>query len=150
MTTEIKEQPKEIKGVRPNTDKSKKVDTKFLRDRDKEMVRGKFIFHECSGGVLEFVFRAYKEDPLERYSLIDGQIYSIPLGVARHLNKNCYTPRYEYIKGDKDTVAVSSFQGGNMVKVTHKERRCSFQSLEFIDSEDLTPDTLVLQANFTM
>jgi hypothetical protein len=141
MSVEIQEKPKEIKGFRPEASDKKKIDAKqakYLRDRDRELVRGKFIFHECPGGVLSFPFRMYKEDPLEVYHMRDGEVSSIPLGVARHLNKNCYIPQYEYIPGDKET--NQAFVGGKGMQVTHKVRRCSFQSLEFIDSEDLSPE----------
>lgn len=109
----------------------KKVNLKSLRDRDREMVRGKFIFHEVPGGTMSFVFRAYREDHVERFDITDGEIYRVPLGVARHLNKNLSYPVHSYAL-DEDGKAV--------MKIGQKVRRCSFQSLEFIDSEDLTPD----------
>ena len=102
----------------------------FMRDKDKEPVRGKFIFHEVPGGCMSFVYKAYKGDEVERYDLMDGEIYTLPLGVARHLNKNCKYPVHAYAM---DEVGKPSMKVGKWV------RRCSFQSLEFIDIEDLTP-----------
>jgi hypothetical protein len=93
-------------------------------------VKGKFIFHECPGGMMSFVFRAYKEDQVERYNLMDNQVYSLPLGVAKHLNKNCWYPIHSYTQDE---------HGKPVQKVGQKVRRCSFQSLEFVDIEDLTP-----------
>lgn len=108
-----------------------KPNYKYLRDKDREVVRGKFIFHEVPGGMMSFVFKKWKEDPVERFDLIDGEIYSLPLGVAVHLNKNCFIPIH--------THAVDE-NGKPAMKIGQKVRRCSFQSLEFVDIEDLTPD----------
>lgn len=109
----------------------KKIDLKMMRNRDREMVRGKFIFHEVPGGSMSFVFKAYLEDPLERFDMVDGEVYRIPLGVARHLNKNLSYPIHAYAVDES---------GKSVMKIGQKVRRCSFQSLEFIDMEDLTPD----------
>ncbi len=108
-----KETPKELA---PNV--------RLQRDKDRQKVRGKFIFHECPGGMMEFVYRFYKGDSLEPYRLKDGEIYTIPLGVARHLNTNCSYPSYTYKNNEA---------GQPVVSIAQKIRRCSFQSLEFID-----------------
>lgn len=107
---------------------------KWMRDKDAEKVRGKFKFYEVPGGTMSFSFKAYKEDQVENYTLIDGEIYTLPLGVAKHLNKNCWYPEYEYIKGE-------SVQGGfgpnSAMRMGKKIQRCAFQSLEFLDIDDL-------------
>lgn len=115
-----------------------KPNLKYMRDKDREIVKGKFIFHEVPGGLMSFVFRAYKEDPVERFDLYDGQIYSLPLGVARHLNKNCWYPEYGYVQGEKDVQGGFS-PDGKVMRISKKVRRCSFQSLEFVDIDDLNP-----------
>lgn len=107
-----------------------KPNLKYMRDKDREPVRGKFIFHEVPGGTLSFPFKAYKEDQVENYTLVDGQVYTLPLGVAKHLNKNCCYPVHAYLQDDEGKI---SSKVGKMV------RRTSFQSLEFIDIDDLTP-----------
>ena len=98
-----------------------------LRDKERELVKGKFIFHEVPGGRMEFNFKKYKEDPLEKFSLDDGEIYTLPLGVARHLNTNCKYPSYTF---SQDETGRPKMGVGEWV------RRCSFQSLEFVDIED--------------
>jgi hypothetical protein len=103
---------------------------KFQRDKDRMPVRGKFIFHEVPGGKMDFVFRAYKGDPIATYSFCDGDIKTIPLGVAKHLNTNCWYPSYKYANDDQGRPAMS---------VGQKIRRCSFQSLEFLDIEGVAP-----------
>lgn len=107
---------------------SPKQNLKFQREKDREMVRGIFRFHELPGGQMDFVFKKYKEDPIEKFSLKDGEIYTLPLGVAKHLNTNCWYPSYDY-KKDENGMHVS--------RISEKVRRCSFQSLEFVDVEDL-------------
>lgn len=107
-----------------------KPNLKYQRDKDREMVRGKFIFHEVPGGTMSFPFKKYKEDPVENFTLMDGSVYTIPLGVAKHLNKNCSYPIHSFMTDDS---------GRPVMKIGQMVRRCSFQSLEFIDTDDLTP-----------
>ena len=117
-----------------NTDKpreKKKVNTKYLRDKDREMVKGIFRFYEVPGGSMQFVFRAYKEDPVETYTMVDGHVYTVPLGVARHLNKNVWYPVHGHMQ-DENGIAIT--------RTKERIRRCSFQSLEFVDVDDLTPE----------
>jgi len=130
----------------------KKPNYKYLRDKDREMVKGIFRFHECPGGVMSFVVKIWKEDPVERYDLVDGQVYTIPLGVAKHLNKNCAYPEYSYIKsGDNKTFGGYSHDG-QVMKVSKMTRRCSFQSLEFIDPQDIgeANNSSILQVENTL
>ena len=105
-----------------------KANLEFQRKKDREMVRGIFRFHEVPGGQMEFPFKKYKGDPLETFKMVDGAVYTIPLGVAVHLNTNCWYPYYTF-KNDE--------AGRPSVTVSEKIRRCSFQSLEFIDIEGL-------------
>jgi hypothetical protein len=109
-----------------------KANMEFQRKKERELVRGKFIFHEVPGGIMEFNFKKYKGDPLEKFSFNDGEIYTIPLGVARHLNTNCKYPSYTFSQDSN---------GRPKVGVGEWVRRCSFQSLEFVDIEDV-PSTL--------
>lgn len=106
----------------------------YSRDKDREMVRGKFIFHEVPGGCMSFVFKAYKGDEVERFDMVDGQIYTVPLGVAKHLNKNLWYPEYSYVKSEQ---VYNGFGPNQAMKATRKVKRCSFQSLEFLDIDDV-------------
>jgi hypothetical protein len=105
-----------------------KANVKFLRDKDREIVKGIFRFHEVPGGSMSFVYRAYKEDEVERFDLIDGGVYKLPLGVAKHLNKNVWYPIHGHMEDEN---------GKPTMKIHQKVRRCSFQSLEFVDVDDL-------------
>ena len=112
----------------------------YQRDKDKEPVKGIFRFHEVPGGEMSFSLKIHKGDQVETYTLKDGEIKTVPLGVAKHLNKNCWYPEYDYVKTD---------DGGtmqNIAKITKKVRRCSFQSLEFIDIDDVSNDVKAVEA----
>lgn len=113
--------------------KDNKPSLAAMREKDREKVRGIFRFHEVPGGLMEFSVKIYKDDLVETYRMVDGQIYTIPLGVAKHLNKNCWYPEYDYVKTEGENGMH------NVAKVTKKVRRCSFQSLEFVDIDELLP-----------
>lgn len=126
-------------------EKKTKANLKYMRDKDREQVKGIFRFYEVPGGSMSFVYRAYKEDQVERFDLIDGQVYSIPLGVAKHLNKNGWYPEYEFTAGEKDTQGAYNQMTGAVMRVGKKVRRFGFQSLEFVDVEELNnPDKQIL------
>lgn len=118
---------------------------RYMRDKDRQQVRGIFRFHEVPGGVARFCTKFYKEDPVEWWELQDNKIYELPLGVAKHLNKNCWHPEYEYVKSEGFNTAIRpgghSVMGNEMMRVKSKVHRMSFQSLEFVDVEDLVPAT---------
>lgn len=107
-----------------------KINLTYLREKDRQMVRGIFRFHEVPGGELSFSILLHKGDQLKNYTLRDGEVSTIPLGVAKHLNKNIAYPIHGYSQDEN---------GKPLMKVTQMVRRCSFQSLEFMDVEDLTP-----------
>lgn len=108
--------------------KSIELNLEHARKKDKTKVKGIFIFHEVPGGKLEFPFKKYKHDPIVNYSFIDGEEYEIPLEVAKHLCTNCWYPNYSYKEDER---------GRPVTKVTSKIRRCSFQSLEFLDIDGI-------------
>jgi hypothetical protein len=117
------------KKLSKDTVESRKKNLRYMRDKDREPVKGIFKFYEVPGGALKFPFRAYKEDPVEFYELTDGQVYTIPLGVARHLNKSGWYPIHAYEQDET---------GKPVARVGQKVRRYGFQSLEFVDVDDLT------------
>jgi len=117
-----------LKKNKPVDKAAIKKNLRYQRDKDRELVKGIFRFHEVPGGTMSFVFRAYKEDPVERYDLVDGEVYTLPLGVAKHLNKGCWYPVHAY---------QMSEEGKPTKNVGRKVHRCSFQSLEFVDIDDL-------------
>jgi hypothetical protein len=106
-----------------------KQNLKYQRDKDREMVKGIFKFYEVPGGSMSFVFKVYKEDPVERFDFVDGQVYNIPLGVAKHLNKNGWYPVHVHALDENGVPAM---------RIGQKVRRFGFQSLEFVDIDDLS------------
>lgn len=121
IAKEHKEEKKELKVT------SSKL--RYMRDKDREQVKGIFRFYEVPGGSLSFNFRKYKEDPVEQFDFIDGMTYSVPLGVAKHLNTSGWYPVHAYTMGENNTPHMM---------IGKKVRRYGFQSLEFVDIEDLT------------
>jgi|SRR5665213_1875389 len=132
----MKSEAKDITPVKTKAEVNASA-LKYQRDKDREMVKGIFRFHEAPGAGMGFVYKQYKEDQVERFDFIDGEIYTIPLGVAKHLNKNLWYPEYGFIKEEQGV--KTAFGGGQAMRVAHKVRRASFQSLEFIEDTDLTP-----------
>lgn len=106
----------------------KKLNLQYERDKDREIVTGIAKNYECPGGLIEFVFKKYKQDQTEKYSLRDGEVCKIPLGVAKHMNKNCWYPIHAEAMDE---------HGRPSYKIGTKVRRYGFQSLEFLDDNDL-------------
>lgn len=137
-----------ISGPTTASERQKKKETlakqyNYLRDKSRQKVKGKFIYHEVPGGVMSFTFGPiYRGDEAERYDLLDGGIYELPLGVAKHLNNNVWYPEYGYIPGEANVSGYNSMMGTGM-KITAKVRRCSFQSLEFLEIEDMPSGDIV-------
>jgi hypothetical protein len=127
--------------IEAKKDKKTAPNLKHKREKHREMVKGIFKFYEVPGGAMSFSFREFKEDQTQRYDLIDGEIYSLPLGVAKHLNNNGSYPVYDFVAGDNSImvgVPAQGFSGGQVQRITRKVRRFGFQSLEFVDIEDMT------------
>jgi hypothetical protein len=99
---------------------------KIERDKDRQLVKGVFKYYEVPNGVMEFCFKKYAEDPVEKFTMYDNQVYSIPLGVAKHINNNTWYPIHEYSKNE---------DGSSMQRIGQKIRRMAFQSLEFMDMD---------------
>ena len=102
---------------------SKKVSLKYQRDRDREIVTGKFINHETPGGEVKFCFRKYREDKIEKYEFKDGQVYRVPRGVAVHIANDCWYPVH-WFKQDEG--------GRPSQEIGTKKKRFSFIPLDFI------------------
>ena len=109
-----------------------------LRERDAELVRGRFNFLECPGATLKFSYRKYKGESLKEYAIKDGEIITIPRGVAKHLATSGSYPIHEYATDES---------GRPFTRIKTNKKRYNFESLEFFDDEDLEPKTSGL---FTM
>lgn len=116
------------KAVTPNI--------KFQREKDHEMVKGIFKNYETPGGWFAFSFKKYKEDPVTRYELMDGEIYTIPRMVARHIANDLWYPVHSYFR-DED--------GTSQMRVGQKVHRAGFQSLEFSDIDEVRPSIVTVE-----
>lgn len=100
------------------------------KKRDLEIVRGIFKNHEQAGGELKFSFKKYA-GKVETYHLYDGEVYSIPRMVAKHLNNQCAYPTFEFA----DNLGTST-------RSTHipgkPRRRFSF---EYVSDEELRDES---------
>jgi hypothetical protein len=114
--------------VSKNTEKKIKNPT-YQRDKDRELVKGIFHFYEVPNGILEFNLKIYKGDPVAFYQLKDGEIYTLPLGVAKHLNTSGKYPEHEH--------ALAPDGKQNIIKVGRMVSRYGFESLEFLPIEDI-------------
>lgn len=64
---------------------------------DSKLVKGTFKNIECPGASLEFSLRLYKQDPIRVYNFEDGESYTIPMGVAKHINRQCQYKRSKHL-----------------------------------------------------
>ena len=112
--------------TRRNMRKISDEEMRQAREKDHKMVKGIFRCYEPRGGSVTFSFKKYKGDEVLKYTLVDGDIYTIPLMVAKHLNQDCFYPVHSH---------VLDANGNPSVEVGKKVQRCSFDSLEFQDFE---------------
>lgn len=117
---------------------------KYECDKDREKVKGIFRFFAVPGGVMKFSYRKYKWDKTERYELVDGGVYTLPIGVAKHLNNDCWYPEFDYIPGmnvqTAQPVSIGS-RNSPMMRIARKTHRTAFQPLDFTDVADLNRST---------
>jgi hypothetical protein len=93
-----------------------------LWKEESKMVKGIFRCREPIGGSVHFFFRKFKWDKTKEYKMMDGEIYEIPLAVARHLNKNCSYAQHSNIL---------DAQGNPTVNKDKMISRMNFESTEF-------------------
>ena len=92
------------------------------------MVKGIIHYYKVPGGSMGFNVKKYKGDKVARYDMVDEGVYTIPLGVAKHLNQNGNYPIHQHLKDENGNVSM---------RVGQKVNRFGFQSLEFMDIDDL-------------
>lgn len=127
---------------------------KKMRDRDAEMVTGVFknLENPASNGgrgSVVFNYKMYPNDEFCTYELCDGERYTIPRGVARHLNNNCYYREYQHLQGEFGQQGIRNainpdgrLQSQNFQQ-SRKVHRYAFHSLEYMDDDaDMYPSNL--------
>lgn len=102
------------------------ADLQKMRAADRKMVKGIFRCFEPRGGSMTFSFKKYRQDPVESFTMVDGDTYTVPLMIAKHLNQNCAYPVHSH---------VLDANGHPTVQVGKRVKRCSFESLEFAGAD---------------
>jgi hypothetical protein len=114
-------------GAKVKRSKEEKIKAEDLRvqkrDEDSKMVTGIFKNDEVKGGDLTFTIRLYKEDPYKTYYFEDGKTYTIPLGVAKHINTMTRQKEHAYLV-DKDGKKING--------IGSYRQRYTFLSTEFM------------------
>lgn len=84
--------------IDPREARKREAKERWMKDKERKskMVTGKFLFNECPGGELKFSYVEFPGDRRKEYALKHDQIYTIPLGVAMHLNDNCSYPEFSH------------------------------------------------------
>ena len=105
-------------------------------DRDHQMIKGRFTFKEVPGGTLCTSFLKYKDDSVLKLELKDGEIYTLPYMVAKHLATNVYTEVFQN-QVDKD---------GRPIQVaTQKIHRTGFERLDFEDDSFIPSNIITVE-----
>ena len=91
---------------------------------DSKKVRGVFRCREPLGGSVTFCYREYKWDPVQWFTMNDGEIYEIPLGVAKHLNQRCNEEKHSFLV---------DHQGNPILNKNNKRSRMNFESTQFLE-----------------
>lgn len=107
--------------------RKKATKEKWMRERDhkSKLVTGKFLFNECPGGELRFVYLEFPGEKLQHYAMRHDTIHTIPLGVAQHLNDNCSYFEYQHnLDAGKAINAESMY-------IASKVHRTNFIPLDF-------------------
>ena len=56
------------------------------RKEDEKLVKGQFEFVEAEGGYFSFSYRIYPGEMIQVYTLVHGEVCTIPMGIVKHLN----------------------------------------------------------------
>lgn len=87
----------------------------MTKETDKNVV-GTFVNIETPGQPAKICCRYYKGQEFFNQVFEDGEKYTIPLSVARHINERCFYEPHSYILDDE----------GNPIKGTKKQPRYKF------------------------
>lgn len=92
-------------------------------EEESRLVKGVFKNLECPGGTEEFQYRKFPQDPIRKYKLQDGETYTIPLYLAKHINVTCNEKQHQW---------VVDVNGNKTIDVTRGRQRFQFLSTEFM------------------
>lgn len=95
---------------------------KNLHKEESVKIKCKFICHEPKGGNVTFSYKKFPQDPIEKYTLYDGQVYELPKCVVKHLNSCGWEIHAHLLDADGQPI-----QG-----IGKKEHRFTLQPIDFI------------------
>lgn len=96
-----------------------------MREEETREVTGVFRCMEPVGGSVTLSYRKYPGEQVKNYTFEDGKSYTIPLGLARHLNSGCAWPVHKY--------AVDPLTDRPKPEVGKWIHRFMFQSNDYFD-----------------
>lgn len=137
-----------VKKVEPKT-RSKSMSPELRRfiEEETKTVKGRFKNYETPGGKVRIMVRKYPDIEMFDKWMTDGEMYEIPLYVARHLNGvdvtakaiggkvgTCSYPVHGFKSTDGNLSPSMIGDGGipvPIIGVAKRVRRYGFESLEF-------------------
>lgn len=125
--------------IKRDVDKIKDNEAKLRAayERDSQMVR--IVFRRLDGNTdpVTVPYLKHRWEKLKQYTMVHGQVHTIPLGLAEHLRDNCKTPIYGEKAGKIVLATVDA--AGNMPDIVGYNHRFSVSSLDFaLDNSSLT------------
>jgi hypothetical protein len=112
----------------------KKVkDINVQKELDKKPVTGRFRYNESPGQTLSFPYRKYPKEPVKIWTFVDGEIYTIPRGIASHLQREGKYQVHEHCLDEN---------GKPSIRIGHTVDRFNFETISFLDEEDEDTPTL--------
>lgn len=96
-----------------------------MREEESRLVTGQFRCTEPVGGSVTLSYRKYPGEPIKNFTFEDGRTYTIPLGLARHLNSGCAWPVHQS--------CIDPLTDRSSSKVGKWVHRFSFNSNEYVD-----------------
>lgn len=130
--------------VNINEAKKKEARERWEADRahKSKMVTGKFLFNECPGGELRFVYREFPGDPRKTYVMRHDTIQTIPLGVAMHLNDRCSYNEFQH------NLESGKLIDGEQMYVQSKVHRTNFIPLDWSHDVGNTTGKSIAQVTY--
>lgn len=126
------------------------------REKDSELVTGRFKNFETPGGSVFFNIHLYPGDDFKAYELRDGEMYRLPRGVARHLNTNCFYREYRHLPGQAGQEGLRSGPADGRpraqdLQMSQKVHRYGFFSTEYTDDDlDMQPGKAIIEVTHSM
>ncbi len=104
-----------LRGTRKKTKEELKKAEEIIEKaeaEDNQMVSGIFKNLEAPGGDLRFSYKKYKNDPDRTYHFEDGKKYTVPKGVAKHINNMTNVKQRSYVLDASGTPTLHTRPSG--------------------------------------